>query len=97
MAKAKSEGNTGTTYNVAWLAEQLDIAPVNVRGRLRRAGIEKDGRSYVFPNKKAATEVLKQIEGMADKPKKETKGKGKSKPAAKKRSRKKAADEDAED
>ena len=51
-------------YGVAYLAEQLGLEPFTIRQKLRKAKVEKGGRSYTWATKKEADEVLKAIKSV---------------------------------
>lgn len=69
-------------FGVAELAEALGIEPTSVRVKLRNLGIEKDGRSYGWPNQKAFDAVVKQCKAAPEKPTKAEEA-PKAKPKAK--------------
>lgn len=56
VAKEVKEG-----YGVDYLAEQLGLEPFTVRQKLRKAKVEKAGRSYTWATKKEADDVAKTL------------------------------------
>lgn len=106
MAKKTKTKETTTEdlpYDVAYLAEELDIDPFTVRVKLRKAGIEKAGRKYGWKTKKAADEVLETLReqtGKRGRKKSKIKSdekKGKKKGSKKSKKPKKDNDEDLEE
>ena len=60
--KEKKEPTESFKYGVPELAEELEIAPASVRVKLRKAGIEKAGKSYGWNTQAELREVVKQLE-----------------------------------
>lgn len=64
-AEAKTEKKAAAEgYGVAYIAEALGIEPFTVRQKMRKAKIEKNGKSYSWPTKKEADEVAKQLKSV---------------------------------
>lgn len=72
-------------FGVEQLAEHMELTPFTVRGKLRAAGIEKDGRTYDFGSAKGVEDMAKKLRAN-EKPKKE-KAEKKPKKAKKKKSK----------
>ena len=80
-------------YGVEQLAEHMEITPFTVRGKLRAAGIKKDGRTYDFGNQSGIESTAKELRSK-EKPKKEKADKTEKKPKkAKKGKKSKTAEE----
>ncbi len=84
MAKKKKTEDTDSKYNVAWLAEELGLSDFTIRQKLRKAGIEKTGRTYSWSNRKEALKVLRDIKDVkVGNEEKETKAKKSKKTSVK--------------
>ena len=70
-------------FTVDDLAKKLGVQPASARIALRKAGIEKDGKSYGWDSQKDLEAAVKKIKAWGDKPVAEKKPAAK-KPAAKK-------------
>lgn len=57
--KKETEG-----YGVAYLAESLGVEPFTIRQKLRKAKVEKNGKSYSWKTKKEADEVAKTLKSV---------------------------------
>lgn len=84
----KKEIEAEFKYGVNDLADALDIEPASARVALRKAGIEKAGRSYGWNTQKELDEVVKKLKAgapAAEKPKAKVKAAGTetAKPGAK--------------
>ena len=60
--KAKADAAPKHEIGVDYVADKLDVTPGTARKVLRDHNIAKDGKSYGWPSKAKADEVVKKIE-----------------------------------
>ena len=65
-APAKEGGGDKKMYGVADVAEALGIQPASARIRLRNAEVEREGKTYEWPTKKAFDEVVKGLKSTGE-------------------------------